>query len=359
LEAKELLLKLAEASGISGYEHEPREILREELKAYADEILVDPMGSLIAIKKGNRRRGEGGEPHRIMLAGHLDEIGLMVTKIEKGYLRFTQVGGFDLRVLPGQEVVVHGTTPLPGVIGCRPPHLLTEEEREKVTPMDELFIDVGLDEKRAAELVQVGDLASINRQAVSLKEDIVAGKAFDDRASVVAIVECFKHLATAMHAWDVYGVATVQEETGYLGAITSAFRLFPDLAIAIDVSHADMPGVPESETILLGKGPGIALGANIHPKIHERLVQTAKSLEIPFQIEPYPGATGTDAWAIQVTREGIPTGLLDIPLRYMHTSVETLSVADVQRAGRLLASFIAGLEDKKFLEFEHASSIAF
>jgi len=337
------LKRLSEAKGVSGYEDEVRAIVAEEFGRYADEVRTDKMGSVIALKKGE------GQGRRIMLAAHLDEIGLIVTKIEKGFLRFTSVGGFDDRVLLGQEVVVHGKRELPGVIASRPPHVLPREEREKIIPMDKLFIDVGLPPEEVERLVQVGDLVTIGREFTRLQGDFAAGKAFDDRAGVASILVCLEGLASVKHLWDVYAVATVQEEVGLRGATTSAYGLAPDLAIAIDVGFGSQPGVSEAETIEMGKGPAIAFGPNIHPKLYQALVEVARDLEIPYQVEPIPGPSGTDAWAIQVTREGIPTALLSIPLRYMHTSVETVSLKDIERTGRLMAGFIGRL-DEGFME---------
>ncbi|MBL7183464.1 MAG: M42 family metallopeptidase [Anaerolineae bacterium] len=340
-----LLKKLSEARGVSGYEAEVREIVVEEFGRYANEVQTDKLGNVIALK-----RGEGEEPRRrIMLAGHMDEIGLMVTTLEKGFLRFTSVGGLDERTLLGQEVTVHGRRDLPGIIGSRPPHVLPKEEREKTIAMDKLFIDVGMGAEDLARLVRVGDLVTLRREFTQLQGDLVAGKALDDRTAVAAILVCLEGLASVRHAWDVYAVATVQEEVGLRGAITSAYGLAPDAAIAIDATFGNQPGVSEAETVEMGKGPAIAFGPNVHPRLYEALVEVAKGLEIPYQIEPVPGRSGTDAWAIQVTREGIPTALLSIPLRYMHTSVETVSLKDVERTGRLLAGFIGGL-DGDFME---------
>jgi putative aminopeptidase FrvX len=340
-----LLKKLSEARGVSGYEAKVRGIVTEEFGRYADEVQTDKLGNVIALK-----RGEGDEPRRrIMLAGHMDEIGLIVTKLEGGFLHFTSVGGFDERTLLGQEVTVHGRKDLSGIIGSRPPHVLPQEEREKTIPMDKLLIDVGMGEEKLGRFVRVGDLVTLRREFTQLQGDLVTGKAFDDRAAVAAILVCLEGLAAVRHAWDVYAVATVQEEVGLRGAITSAYGLAPDVGIAIDVTFGNQPGVPEAETLKMGQGPGIGFGPNIHPRLHQTLVEVAKELEIPYQVEPVPGRSGTDAWAIQVTREGIPTALLSIPLRYMHTSVETLSLKDVERTGRLMAGFIGRL-DEEFME---------
>ena len=334
-----LLRELSEATGVSGYEMEVRERIAEAMRPYVDEIRTDAMGNLIGLK-----RGAGPEPRRkVMLAGHMDEIGLIVTQIEKGFLHFTEVGGYDVRVLPGQEVIVHSRKPYPGIVATRPPHVLTPEERDQVPKMDELLIDIGLPPEEVEKEVHVGDLITLRIPCTSLRNERMAGKAFDDR--VATILVCLEELSRLRHTWDVYAVATVQEEIGIRGAITSTFGIAPDLGIAIDVTHGDMPGVPDTDTVNLGKGPSIATGPNIHPKVFEALVETARRHEIPYQIEAAPGPTGTDAWAIQVSRSGVPTGLLGIPLRYMHNPVETLDLNDVRRAGRLLALTIARLDE--------------
>ena len=348
----ELLRELSEADGVSGYETAAGRVAAAAFAPYADEVHTDAVGNVTALKRASRPGVTGGS---ILLAGHLDEIGLMVTAVDKGYLRITGVGGFDTRVLPGQEVLVHGQRPLPGIIGCRAPHVLPPEERQKVIPMDELFVDVGLPAEDVASLVAVGDLITVQRRGIALANRGFAGKAMDDRSAVAAIIETFRLLAYTQTAWSVYGVATVQEEASeFLGARTSAYRLQPDLAIALDVGHAEIPDSAEVPVLVLGKGPGIALGPNVHPKVYERLVATAKAHEIPWQVDPCPGATGTDAWALQVVRQGIPTGLLDIPLRYMHTSVETLCLTDLERIARLLAAFIAELDAEYLAELRGA-----
>lgn len=344
METTELLKQLTEARGPSGYEAEVRGIVRDLFAPYADEIREDTLGSVIAVK-----RGDGPEPRpSIMLAGHIDEIGLMVTKIEKGFLSLTEVGGFDNRVLLGQEVVVHGRRELPGVIVSVPPHFTDPSERDKPVPMDKLYVDVGLPPERVEKLVRVGDLITMHRRYTELGSGWAAAKSMDDRTAVAAMVICLKELARVRHSWDVYAVATAQEEVGTRGAMTSAFGLTPTIGVAIDVTFGQQPGVSEAESIKMNKGPGITFGPNIHPKIFDGLVAAAKALELPYQIEPDPGPTGTDARAIQVSHEGIPTGLLGIPLRYMHTSVETVVLKDVERTGRLLAGFIGRL-DAEFL----------
>ncbi len=337
-----LLKRLSEAHGISAYEAPVREIVREEFAKYSHEVRVTKMGSVVGV-----RHGSGAAPRRkVMLSAHMDEIGLMVTGIEKGFLRITEVAGSDARVMLGQEVVVHGQRELPGMVGSRPPHVLPPNERDRVLPFDQLFVDVGLPETQVKRLVRVGDLISIRRAAFELKGGLFCGKALDDRASVAAVAVCLETLAASQHKWDVLGVASVQEETTFLGAATSAHGLQPDVAIAIDVTFGEQNGVSDVHTVSMGKGPAIGVGPNFHPELVKALVDTASKLEMPYQIEPTPGASGTDAWPIQVAREGIPTALLSIPLRYMHTPVETASLKDIERTGKLMAAFIAHLDEE-------------
>jgi putative aminopeptidase FrvX len=345
METAELLKQLTQARGPSGYEAEIRDIVQERFGQYADEIRVDALGNVIALK-----RGDSAEPRpTVMLAGHMDEIALMVKQIEKGFLYITSVGGFDPRVLLGQEVIVHGRQELLGVIVSVPPHFTAPADQDKTVPLDKLFVDVGLPPEQVEKLVRVGDLITMHRRFIELSGEWAASKAMDDRTAVAAIAICLEELTRLKHQWDVCAVATVQEEVGHFGAITSAYSLVPTIGIAIDVTFGYQPGLPEAETVKMGEGPSIAFGPNIHPQIFDGLVAAAKAMELPHQIEPVPGRTGTDAWDIQVSRSGIPTGLLGIPLRYMHTPVETVMLKDVERTGRLLANFIARL-DSDFLD---------
>lgn len=340
---KDVLISLSENAGVSGYEDKIAQIITDNC-SYADEIRRDKLGNLIMLKKANT---VAEKPAKIMLAAHMDEIGLMITKIEKtGFLRFTSIGGIDQRVLLAQEVVVHGNQQLFGIIGAKPPHIQSPSEREKSVAMDQLFIDIGFDSyEEASKVVTIGDLVTLNRPVVQLQGTYLAGKAMDDRAGVAILLECLKQLSTINHRADVYAVATVQEEVGLRGATTSTYGIVPDIGIAIDVGHGDMPGVPEYRTLRLGKGPGIALGPHVHPKIYERFIKTAKDWNIDYSLEPASHPGGTDAFAIQITQDGIPTMLISLPLRYMHTPVETLDYEDVKQAARLLALFISELDD--------------
>jgi len=339
--AREFLSLLSLGSGVSGYEESIASVVRERFMTLADEVRYDTFGNVYALKKG-----KGKKSSKLMLAAHMDEIGLIVKKIDsRGFLSFTSIGGVDQRTLLSQEVLVHGRQTIPGIIGALPPHLLQNTDSDRAVKMEEMVIDVGLPLAKVNEVIQVGDTVTLRRETVALLNNVMAGKSLDDRAGVVVMMVCLEELSHLQHTHDVIAVATTQEEVGERGALTSAYTLNPDLAVAIDVTHGSTPDTKGQVTIELGKGPAVALGPNIHPAIYRHFSETAQEQRLPFQIEPTPGNSGTDAWAIQVSQAGVPTGLISIPLRYMHTSVETLDMQDVLNSGKLLAHFIASLPD--------------
>ncbi|MFN8379505.1 MAG: M20/M25/M40 family metallo-hydrolase [Anaerolineae bacterium] len=344
-DVKAHLRTLVEAHGPPGHEDAIRDLLRKEWAPLVDSLEQDRLGSLIGIKRATR---PSDSPRRIMLAAHMDEIALMVSGLLDGFILVNRVGGIDARVLPAQPVLVHGRQPLPGIVAAKPPHLLTAAARSKYTPVDELLIDVGLPPEEVHSLVRVGDLVTLDVPMLDLLGTKVAGKAMDDRACVAAVTHCLHELQGMHHDWDVLAVATVQEERGLMGAKTAANRVAPDIAIALDVCFAPQPGVDSDATCEMGGGPGFGVGPNFHPKLLERIRETARQHEIKLQDDILPGNSGTDAWAIQVALEGVPTALLEVPLRSMHSPVETVDVRDIERTGRLMAHFIAGL-DANFL----------
>lgn len=344
MEIKELLKELSGAAGVSGYESDAANVVERLIRPYVDEVSIDKLGSVIALK-----RGEGTDKERVLLAAHLDEIGLMVTKIEDGFIRFTNVGGVDVSILPGQTVKIFGEKLLQGIIGSKPPHLQHPGESSKPVQMDDLFIDTGMGDEEVKKYVGVGSIIRLDGEFTELSNGCVSGQAMDDRAGIAVMIETLRRLTERRHKCDVYAIATSQEEVSGLGAISSAFRIEPHVAIAIDVTFGDSPGIPERKVYQLGKGPTIGLGPNFHPKITQRLKDLASEFEIPIQIEADPHPGGTDAFSIQVSRSGVPTGLVSIPLRNMHTTVETLKLDDIKRAAELLSIFIMRL-DSKFLE---------
>jgi endoglucanase len=344
------LKELLSAPGLSGYEDPASEIIEEKWRPLVHELSRGKLGSLHGL-----RHGTGPAPRpSVMVATHMDAIGLMVTGITEGFLRVTQVGGIDARVLPGTQVMIHstgagGNLPIPGVVAQPSAALLPEDEQDGPVPLGHLLIDTGLLPRQVEQRVRVGDLVSFSQPPVELSGETLSGHSLDNRASVAALTICLEELQTRQHAWDVWAVATAQEETGLQGAGSSTYQINPTIAIVVDVTWATGPGTSDWKAFPLGKGPTIAMGANIHPVLYNAIKELADRLEIPYALEYSPSFSGTDAGATQVTAEGIPTLVLGIPLRYMHTPVELVAIKDIQRAGRLLAEFIAGL-GPEFLE---------
>ncbi len=335
------LKQLVEAHAPSGHEGPIRDILRQVWAGWVDDFQQDKLGSLIGIKRATNALEP---PRKIMLAAHMDEIGLMVRDIVDGFIYVQRVAGMDARVLMAQPVIVHGRRPLPGLVATVPPHMLSSNQREQYPSFDELVIDVGLPAAEVERLVRIGDLVTPDAPLLELSGRRVAGKALDDRACVAALSLCLYELQRLRHSWDVYAVATVQEESNLLGAATTAHLIEPHIAIALDVTFAEQPGVDSDVSFELGGGPALGFGANFHPKLCDKIEETAKRHEIKIHADILPANSGTDAWAIQVARGGVPTALLSIPIRNMHTPVETADLRDIERTGRLLAHFIADLD---------------
>jgi len=343
----DLLKKLSEAPGPTGNESGVTAIIAEAWRPLVDQVDIDRVGNLTGVKRG---AGSDDQPRpSILLAAHQDELGLMVARIVEyggsGFIRVTELGGVDRRQLLGQTAVVHGLRPLTGVLGTIPDAYLPARKRGNTVTWEELVLDVGLPADQLRELVSVGDFITFRQPLRRLQNGRVTGKALDNRASVTAITICLEQLQARRHSWDVIAVATVQEEETYLGAYTSAYSRQPDAAIAIDVTHARGPGANDSELNELGGGPVLDIGVNVHPGLYKALREAAGSIEMSVQTGVHGRASGTDAYAIQVSRAGIPTGLVSIPLRYMHTMVETADLADIERTGRLLAETVARLDD--------------
>jgi endoglucanase len=251
------------------------------------------------------------------------------------------MGGIDAKTLPAQEVTVLGREPLYGVIGAKPPHLVSAGEMEKVLPMEDLRIDVGLSGEAAEKLVRIGDVVAFRSPARALRNNRVAGKSMDNRSGVAALFQILELLQGMRHDDHVVVAATVQEEVGLRGATTAAFSAAPDLAVVIDVCHADMPDAPIDDQFPLGKGVAVAVGPVTHPERTAEVLEVARRERIPFQIDPEPGNSGTEAAVVQIAREGIPTLLLSVPCRYMHSPVETISLDDLRATAELAARYIA------------------
>ena len=325
---KDLIKKLTEAYGPSGYEHQMRRLIREEIRGYADEIRTNALGSLIALKRGK------GKGKKVMLAAHMDEIGVMVTHIdERGFCRFASIGGlYPLTLLGGRVVFGNGAV---GVIGMEEKHF----ERGKTPPLDQFYVDVGAKDKASCP-IKVGDAAGFSRPFEDLGDRLVA-KTMDDRVACAILIEVLRKLRRCAH--DVYFVFTVQEEMTLAGAGTSAYGINPDMALAVDVT--DTGDTPESNhmAVALGGGPAIKVqdsGMVAHAGVKELMVRRAEEAKIQYQLEVLTGGT-TDAMAIQMVREGIPSGCLSIPCRYIHSPSEMVDYGDVQNSAKLLLAILA------------------
>ena len=333
----ELLKRLSEASGVPGREEGIRALIREALEGQVDELRVDRLGNLIA-----RKKGEGPV---VVVAAHMDEIGFLVSHVDEktGYLRIEPLGGFDPRTLIAKRVVVHTASgPLVGLIGIKPIHILTEEEKKKELKVSDLFVDLGLPGERVKDRVRIGDPVTLRQDFLEVGE-LVSGKALDDRVGVYVGIEALRRLQD--HRADVYFVGTVQEEVGLRGARTSAFAIAPEIGVALDVTLAcDMPGVQEHQRITqLGKGVAIKVkdSASIsHPGLVRFLMKLAEERDIPYQMEILPRG-GTDAGGLQLAREGAAVVTLSIPTRYVHSVVEAAHKRDIEAAIELLAAFLA------------------
>ncbi|HTA05005.1 MAG TPA: M42 family metallopeptidase [Solirubrobacteraceae bacterium] len=338
-----VLGELLAAPGPSGYEHAPAAVWRDAAGAFA-EVSTDPIGTPLALVAP--KSGVEQPARRLLVMGHIDEIGLIVTHIDDdGYLWFAEVGGWDPQILVGQRVVLDTRGgPVKGVVGKKPIHLLRGEERKKVAEVRELHIDIGAaDGEQARAHVRVGDVAVIDSEPTQLLDRRLVSRALDNRIGSYVALEAARIVAEAGGAgWELAAVAATQEEITFGGSRTSAFSLAPDAAIVLDVTHAtDAPGIEVKEMGKhpLGSGPVITRGSTLHPAVFELLHETAEAEGIPFTIEASGRATGTDADAVHLSRGGIPTGLVSIPLRYMHSPVELVQLDDVENTAKLVAAF--------------------
>lgn len=336
----EFLKQLLHTPSPSGYEQKIQEVVRAWARPFADEVRTDVHGNVIAVLNPT------GSP-RIMLAGHCDQLALMVEHIDSdGYLYVQPMGGWDMQILLGQRLSVWTKTgPIPGVVSRKAPHVLTPEERKKVPEFTDIWIDIGAKDRAEAEsLVALGDTITVELSCQEMRNGLFTSPGLDDKVGVWTVMETLRLLKGRTFDAAVFCVSTVQEEIGLRGATTSAYGIHPTVGIAVDVCHAtDTPGNEKKqfgETKLNG-GPVVFRGPNINPHVHDRLVAAAKAQTIAIQTRGVPKATGTDANAIQLTREGVAAGLVSIPNRYMHSPVEVVSLVDLDSAARLLAEFCA------------------
>ena len=343
IDVTQTLLTLSACTGVAGAEQPVAQLVSGMLATCAQSVFIDPLGSVLA----TLCEPQSGYP-TILLDAHMDEIGMIVTYIDdNGFLKVGSCGGVDRRLLLAQRVTVHGKEPVFGVVAAHSPHLSTGEERKKVPEMDYLLIDIGCSRERAMELVRPGDRVTIESQAFSMQNGRVCAKASDDRAGVAAVLRAAELIKQAAPRCGVKALLSVQEETGERGAKAAGFTADCDIALAVDVSFALTSDAPEHKCGKLGEGPMIGIAPTLTKSISDEFIRLAKELKIPYQIEVMAGETSTNADALGVAGKGAKTGLLSIPLRYMHTPVEVTQPQDIEHTARLLAEFVIRMGKQK------------
>jgi endoglucanase len=335
------ILALSNLAGPAGFEEAAAARVREMLSEVMDEVHTDVMGSVVAL----RRCGKEKAP-RLLIDAHIDEIGFVVTGHEEGFLRFAAIGGVDARMLPAAEIRILTEPNIVGVVAATPPHVLEKDESNKAIKIENLFIDVGLTQEEAEKAIPVGTPAVYNAQARVFGEGQICGKALDDRACLAVILEALHRLKDKPLGVDLYVLASTQEELGRRGAKTAAFDIAPDWCIVLDVDHAKTPDSKRHSMRQSGSGCVISVGPNMNRKLTNKAIQLAKDREIPYQIGVEAGDSGTNAAAVQIAREGVATALLGIPVKYMHSPVETLALSDAEAAADLLTALIESITEE-------------
>lgn len=326
---------LSALSAPSGREDRVREQIRTQLIPLCDAVYTDVLGNLIGVRRCGKPNAQA-----LLLDAHMDEVGLIVTGIEDGFLRFAPLGGIDPRILPAAEVVVLAEEPLFGVIDTLPPHVLSGSDMDQAVPMEDLVIDIGLSQKEAEACVPLGTAVSFAVEPARLQNGRMCGKSLDNRACVEILLRVMENLRDTVLDMDVYCMFSAQEEPGIRGAVTGVYGISPQYALVLDVTHAKTPDAQSIELMEMGGGPAVGVGPNMTYALTKKLVQIAKEEEIPYQMEVMSGNSGTNAWPIQISREGVATGVVSLPLRYMHTPNEVIDMADVEAVERLVTAFV-------------------
>lgn len=340
MDIRDTIKKLSSLRGVSGYEFRISDSIAEIFAEYCPVVRKDALGSVTGILPSRK-----SDASTIMIEAHMDEIGMMITDIDdRGFLYFTNIGGIDSRILPAKEVVVHGKRDVMGIIGAKPPHITTAAQREKAIPINELCIDTGYDKEEIVKIVSVGDTVTFPFNYRELGMDYICTKSQDDRTGVSVLVALMDRLKDIELPFNIHFCACVQEEVGRRGAAPAATETDPVFAISIDVCHGSTPDASEG-TFKCGTGTVISKGPNIHPKLCQRVIELMEKNKIDYNIDVDGDDTGTDAWAIQTAKYGIPTILFSLPLKYMHTMIETVNLKDVQSTVDAIYTLITNTQD--------------
>ena len=330
---RQALERLCTCTAPSGFESPAADAAAELLRPLVDEVSTDRMGNVLGV----RRSKTPGAP-KLLLDAHLDEIGLIVTGVEDGFLRFRSIGGVDPRMLPGRELMVLTDPPLRGLVACP-----AEGDEDKSVPLNELYVDVGLSQKEAERAIPVGTPMVYRAGCFPLGEEQMCGKSMDDRACFVTLLRAAELLRDRELDVELHIMGSTREEVSGAGAVVGTWAVAPDFCVAVDVTHGKTPDGPADKTFALGGGPAIGVGPNMTRWMTERMIAKAREHSIPYQLEIMSGHTGTNGWEMQISREGVATSVLSLPLKYMHTPVETLSLADMEGVAQLLAAFVENL----------------
>jgi endoglucanase len=337
---EERIIALSDLPGPAGFEEGAAARIMDMLAEVAGEVRADVMGNIIAVRRSGKENAR-----RLLLDAHYDEIGFVVTGHEEGFLRFAAIGGVDARMLPAAEVRILTEPNLTGVVAAAPPHVLDKDESNKAMKVEDLFIDVGMTQEEAEKAVPVGTPAVYNARARAFGDGFVCGKALDNRASLAVIIEALRQLKDKPLGADVYVLASAQEELGRRGAKTAAFEIAPDWCVVLDADHAKTPDNKRHDIKKAGGGVVISVGPNMNRKLADKAIRLAKEKEIPYQIGVEAGDSGTNAAAVQIAREGVATALIGIPVKYMHSPVETMALSDAEAAASLLAALIESITE--------------
>lgn len=338
---REMLSALCPLPGPSGFERPVTLRAAELLRPLMDEVSIDRMGNLVGI----RRCGIPGAK-KVLLDAHLDEIGLIVIGAEEGFLRFRSIGGIDPRVLPDREVTILTNPPLFGVVACLPPHVQRAGDADKSVPIPDLFIDTGLTQDEVDARIPAGTPCVFRDGCFPLGRRQMCGKSMDDRACFVTLLQAAQLLKDKTLDVDLYILGSTREEVSHGGAVTAIWANAPDCCVAVDVTHGRTPDSPKDRTYELGGGPVVGVGPNMTRWMTERMLSKAQGADIPVQFEVMAGSSGTNGWDMQIAREGIATSVLSLPLKYMHSPVETLDLSDMEAVAALLAAFVEDIGEE-------------
>lgn len=341
LDMRNALEYLSAQTAPSGFEGPAAKAAAELLRPLVDEVSIDRSGSVTGVRRC-------GKPHakRLLLDAHIDEIGLMVTGIEEGFLRFRTLGGVDPRMLPDRELTVLTEPPVFGVVACLPPHVLKPGDSKKSIPIPELMVDIGMSQEQAERAVPIGTPMVFRGSCAPLGDKLLCGKAMDDRSCFVTLLRAAELLGEAPLDVDLYIVGSVCEEFTAVGAKAAAFAIRPDWCVAVDVTHGATPDGQKDRTFPLGGGPVIGVGPNMTTWMTRRMVAKAEELGLDYQLEVMAGHTGTNGWHMQISREGVATSVVSVPLRYMHSPIEVLDPEDMEHTAQLLAAFARNLGEE-------------